>query len=220
MKKENKFSYIYKTEYWKGGGNGSLSGGGSNEVSTNIFVHELRNFITDNEITSLVDIPCGDWKWMSTVDLNNINYIGCDVVPDLIKSNNQIFGKPNVSFLVKDLIKEDLPQSDLIIIRDLLVHLDDKDIVKCLYNIKKTNYKYIGITNYPNLEKNKKRLLGDYLRFGDKWRAINLTKEPYNLPEPTYNLSDKNDLTDVDKNKYISIWKNETFNLSSINIKL
>ena len=166
----------------------------------------------------MVDIPCGDWKWMSKVDLNNINYIGCDVVPDLIKSNNKIFKKPNVNFLVKDLIKEDLPQSDLIIVRDLLVHLDDSDIVECLYNIKKTNYKYIGITNYPNLEENKKRLLGDYLRFGDKWRAINLTKEPYNLPEPTFNLSDNNDLASIDKGKYISIWENKNFNLSNINI--
>ena len=119
---------------------------------------------------------------------------------------------------MKDLIKEDLPQSDLIIVRDLLVHLDDSDIVECLYNIKKTNYKYIGITNYPTLEENKKRLLGDYLRFGDKWRAINLTKEPYNLPEPTFNLSDNNDLASIDKGKYISIWENKNFNLSNINI--
>ena len=218
MSKEDKFLYIYKTEYWTGEGNGSLSGGGSNEVSTNIFISELRDFIIESKVTSLVDIPCGDWKWMSKVDLNNINYIGCDVVPDLIKSNNKIFKKPNVNFLVKDLIKEDLPQSDLIIVRDLLVHLDDSDIVECLYNIKKTNYKYIGITNYPNLEENKKRLLGDYLRFGDKWRAINLTKEPYNLPEPTFNLSDNNDLASIDKGKYISIWENKNFNLSNINI--
>ena len=218
MSKEDKFLYIYKTEYWKGEGNGSLSGGGSNEVSTNIFISELRDFIIESKVTSLVDIPCGDWKWMSKVDLNNVNYIGCDVVPDLIKSNNKIFKKPNVNFLVKDLIKEDLPQSDLILVRDLLVHLDDSDIVKCLCNIKKTNYKYIGITNYPNLEENKKRLLGDYLRFGDKWRAINLTKEPYNLPEPTLNLSDNNDLSNIDKGKYISIWENKNFDLSNINI--
>jgi hypothetical protein len=219
MNKKDKFSYIYKTRYWQGNGNGSLSGGGSNEVSTNIFIGELKKFIIANKVTSLVDIPCGDWEWMSTVDLNNINYTGCDVVPDLIKSNNKIFKRSNVSFLVKNLINEELPKSDLIIIRDLLVHLDDSDIVKCLHNIKKTGYKYIGITNYLNLEKNKKRLLGDYLRFGDKWRAINLTKEPYNLPEPMLNLSDKNNLTEIDKDKYISIWKNENFSLSNINIK-
>ena len=70
-----------------------------------------------------------------------------------------------------------------------------------------------------NLEENKKRLLGDYLRFGDKWRAINLTKEPYNLPEPTFNLSDNNDLVSIDKGKYISVWENKNFNLSNINIK-
>ena len=48
MNKKDKFSYIYKTKYWQGNGNGSLSGGGSNEVSTNIFIGELKKFIIAN----------------------------------------------------------------------------------------------------------------------------------------------------------------------------
>ena len=221
MNKKSKFLYIYSTEYWKGAKeSASVSGVGSNEDSTNIFVNELTSFLVSNKVESIVDAPCGDWKWMSKVNLKNISYTGCDIVPNLIESNNKKFKKHNVNFLVKDLSEDNLPKSDLIIIRDLLVHLDDKDIAKCLRNIKKTNYKYIGITNYPNLRKNKRRMLGDYLRLGDKWRAINFTKEPYNLQEPTYNLSDKNDLTDLDKNKYMSIWKNEDFNLYNLNNKL
>ncbi len=213
MNKQEKFSYIYKSKYWRGAEGGSLSGGGSNEQSTSILINELISFIKTNNIKSILDIPCGDWKWMSTVNLGNINYIGCDIVPDLIEANNNKYKNKSVNFFVKSLIDDELPDSDFIIIRDLLVHLDDEDIIKCLKNIKKYNYKFIGITNYPGLEVNKRRILGDYFRLGDKWRPMNLSKEPYNLPNPTYNLSDINNLSTIDKKKYISVWKSENFNV-------
>ena len=219
MNKQNKFSYIYKSKYWRGAEGGSLSGGGSNEVSTNIFIGELTSFIKNQNIRNILDIPCGDWKWMSRLDLKDINYIGCDVVEDLIESNNNKYKKHNINFFSKNLINDELPNSDFIIIRDLLVHLDNKDIINSLINIKKYNYKYIGITNYPSLAINQKRLFGDNFRLGDKWRAMNLTKEPFNLPEPDFNLSDKNNLSEIDKNKYISVWKYENFNLSNVYIK-
>jgi hypothetical protein len=216
MNKEKKFSYIYKSKYWQNIENGSVSGGGSNEVSTNIIKDGLKKFIVNNNIQSIVDIPCGDWKWMSKINLDNVNYIGCDVVEDLIESNISMYKKNNIDFSVKNLVRDKLPNADLIIIRDLLVHLDDSDIILCLENIKKSNYRYVGITNYPQLENNNKRLFGDYLRLGDKWRAINLSKTPYNLPNPTHNLSDKNNLSEIDKNKYISIWNYSDFDITHI----
>ena len=216
MKKDKKFTYIYKSKYWQNIEEGSLSGGGSNADSTHIIKTELKKFVTNNNIQSIVDIPCGDWKWMSEIKLENVNYMGCDIVEDLIKSNISMYKKNNINFFVKNLMKDKLPDADFILIRDLLVHLNDADIIQCLKNIKKSNYKYIGITNYPKLQKNNKRLFGDYLRLGDKWRAITLTKNPYNLPNPLYNLSDKNNLNEMDKNKYISIWEKNNFDLTRI----
>ena len=216
MNKDKKFSYIYKSKYWQNIKNGSLSGGGSNEVSTSIIKSELKKFIKENDIKSIVDIPCGDWQWMSKINLDNINYMGCDVVEDLITSNISIYKKNNINFSIKNIIKDNLPNADLLIIRDLLVHLDDIDIILCLENIKKSNYRYIGITNYPKLKNNNKRLFGDSLRLGDKWRAINLSRAPYNLPNPTHNLSDKNNLSVVDENKYMSIWSYNDFDITQI----
>ena len=45
MNKQEKFSYIYKSKYWRGAEGGSLSGGGSNEQSTSILINELISFI-------------------------------------------------------------------------------------------------------------------------------------------------------------------------------
>ena len=220
MNKDKKFSYIYKSKYWQNITDGSLSGGGSNAISTNHIKKSLREFIKRNDIKSIIDIPCGDWKWMSELDLSDLEYVGYDIVDELISDNQRKYAKNNITFKVKNLVDEKLPKSDLIIIRDLLVHLDHKDIIKCLTNLNDSDFKFVGITNYPRILSHKNRLLGDYLRLGDKWRPINFSIYPYNLPSPDFNISDTNDLSEIDKEKYISIWNKSNFNVSRINLQL
>ena len=56
------------------------------------------------KITSVLDIPCGDFNWMQKVDLSNIEYIGADIVEELIKKNIEIYeGKNNLRFKVLNL---------------------------------------------------------------------------------------------------------------------
>ena len=55
--KDKKFSYIYKSKYWKGLGDGSLSGAGSNEATTNNIKSELQKFFIEKNIKSVLDIP-------------------------------------------------------------------------------------------------------------------------------------------------------------------
>tara|TARA_B100001057_G_C22605479_1_gene854459 strand:+ start:76 stop:810 length:735 start_codon:yes stop_codon:yes gene_type:complete len=216
MNNDRKFSYIYKSKYWQNIEEGSLSGGGSNYISTSHIKKELGEFIECNQIKSMIDIPCGDWKWMSELDLMGIDYFGYDIVDDLILENKKRYAKENISFGVKNLIYEKLPKSDLIIIRDLLVHLDHNDIIKCLLNLDSSDFKFVGITNYPSLLSHKNRIFGDYLRLGDKWRPLNLSIYPYNLPSPNFDINDTNNLTEIDKGKYISIWSKSNFNIAKM----
>lgn len=206
ISKNNKFSYIYKSKYWKGAGEGSLSGAGSNENTTQKIKHELQSFFKQKKIQSILDIPCGDWKWMSTMDFQQVNYIGCDVVKEMIEKNSRLYARDNIKFMVKSLIDDDLPNADLIIVRDLLVHLDTSDILKCLENIKRNNFEYIAITNYPTLKSQHKDKI-----LGDKWRPINLSMEPFSLIDPEYNLDDTSMIQDHDKEKYLSVWSNKKF---------
>jgi len=206
ISKNNKFSYIYKSKYWKGAGEGSLSGAGSNENTTQKIKHELQGFFKKKKIQSILDIPCGDWKWMSTMDFQQVNYIGCDVVKEMIEKNSRLYARDNIKFMVKSLIDDDLPNADLIIVRDLLVHLDTSDILKCLENIKRNNFEYIAITNYPTLKSQHKDKI-----LGDKWRPINLSMEPFSLIDPEYNLDDTSMIQDHDKEKYLSVWSNKKF---------
>lgn len=36
------------------------------------------------DITSVVDLPCGDMNFIQHVDLDNASYIGCDIVPEIV----------------------------------------------------------------------------------------------------------------------------------------
>lgn len=143
---------------------------------------------------------------MSTMDFQQVNYIGCDVVKEMIEKNSRLYARDNIKFMVKSLIDDDLPNADLIIVRDLLVHLDTSDILKCLENIKRNNFEYIAITNYPTLKSQHKDKI-----LGDKWRPINLSMEPFSLIDPEYNLDDTSMIQDHDKEKYLSVWSNKKF---------
>jgi len=203
---EKKFNFIYKNKYWQNINNGSLSGAGSNlDDSTHNLSIELPNFINTHKIKSLLDIPCGDWAWMSKLNLTNIKYIGCDIVEDMVKANNEKYSNAKTDFIKRNLSHDDLPEADIILIRDLLVHLKYSDIILCLNNIKKHNYKYIAITNFPKLIKNINN------KFGDRWKPINFNLKPYLLPEPDFVLSDDSQIGEFDSQKTIAVWKNENF---------
>ena len=210
LPKNKKFQYIYKSKYWQDIKNGSVSGAGSNQISTEKVRKELTGFISQNKISSIIDIPCGDWQWMSMLDLSNINYIGYDIVEDLIISNINNYKSTNVNFEVKNLIDDKLPKSDLIIVRDMLNHLNNVDINKCITNLNNSDFRYVGITNYL-ITDNANNILGDKLRLGDRWRPLNLSLPPFYLNYPSLNLNDTCNLTENDKLKYLSIWSKEDF---------
>ena len=202
---ESKFSYIYKNRYWTNDKDGSLSGSGSSEQASQNLVNELNNFIAEKNIRSILDIPCGDWKWMPNIDMRDIKYTGGDIVQDIVTANQQKYSNSNIHFKRINLSRDSLVSSDLIIVRDLLVHLKNDDIFKCLENIKNHNIRYIGLTHYPNTTKNRNPI------WGDRWRPLNMLIDPFNLNEPDYILSDSSNDGSIDEDRVMAIWKKNNF---------
>jgi len=201
LKGKNKFSYIYKNSYWQNKIDGSKSGSGSNNSSTKSISYELNKFIYEKKIKSILDIPCGDWNWMRNINLDNILYLGCDIVDEVISENKKNYSKKNIKFETKDILSDKLPDADLIIVRDLLVHLGDKDILSFINNIKKARFNYLAITSYDHTLKNSKGTLDD------NWRPLNLTIEPFNLREPDLKIDDSCNDTEDEKFKKLYVWK-------------
>ncbi len=87
------FSRIYETSAWGGG-----SGPGSDPANATAYLARLRAFIRTHSVKSIVDLGCGDWRLMREVDLTEIDYLGIDVVPSVVDTNNARFGGTNIRF--------------------------------------------------------------------------------------------------------------------------
>lgn len=156
----------------------SRSGKGSNLAATAELRLLLPGLLRDLGITSMVDVPCGDFFWMQHVDLTGIDYLGGDIVADLIAQNAVKHGRQGRRFQVVDLIAGPVPKADLIFVRDCLVHLSHDHVKAALRNIQASGATWLLTTVYPATPENVDILTG-------QWRALDLTKAPFNLPAPT-----------------------------------
>jgi hypothetical protein len=171
------FTDIYKTKRWGGSQADSVSGPGSDVRQTAVITNALPIIFCDFDISTLLDIPCGDFHWMKNVDLGEIDYIGADIVDVLINKNTQQFLSTAKSFLQLNIIEDKLPKVDLILCRDCLVHFSFEDIFQALDNICKSNSKYLLTTTFTSRKQNKDITTGN-------WRTLNLQQAPFMLPKP------------------------------------
>jgi len=172
------FTNIYESNLWTS--EESKSGLGSELKSTEVIRRELPELFKKFKIESVLDIPCGDFNWMQHVDMNNVNYIGADIVDKMIESNNITF--PNMDFRVLDLTESELPKVDLIFVRDLLGHFNYQNVNKALQNIIRSGSKYLLTTSFTRWHYNV-----DIENGG--WRPINLMLQPFSL-KPIYLINE------------------------------
>ena len=163
------------------GGETSLSGRGSDLDQTRKIQEELPKIFEKFAVVSLTDLPCGDQNWISKIDLGAIEYLGADIVAELIAKNNEKFSGNNRTYVELDITREIPPRSDLILCRDLLVHLNTKEITKALRNIKLSGSTYLLTTTFTGDRKYRNlpivtRSVG--------WRPINLEATPFSFPKP------------------------------------
>jgi SAM-dependent methyltransferase len=172
------FTNIYESNLWTS--EESRSGLGSELKSTEVIRRELPELFKKFKIESVLDIPCGDFNWMQHVDMDNVNYIGADIVDKMIESNNITF--PNMDFRVLDLTESELPKVDLIFVRDLLGHFNYQNVNKALQNIIRSGSKYLLTTSFTRWHYNV-----DIENGG--WRPINLMLQPFSL-KPIYLINE------------------------------
>lgn len=144
------FTDIYKNNLWNG--KESVSGVGSDSDQTMALVPLINAIFKNFDITSIVDLPCGDFNWMQKVDLSDKKYIGVDIVDELITSNNELYSSANIEFISGDIFSFVIPEVDVLIIRDLLGHLSQKHIQDALTIVKRSKAKYLLSTTYTNRE--------------------------------------------------------------------
>lgn len=134
------FGKIYSSNVW-GGEKGELfSGPGSRGLHADRYVDTITRFIQENDVITVVDIGCGDFHIGKQIAASCPLYIGVDAAEPVIAQNRVQFGSPSVSFRHLDAATDDLPKGDLCLIRQVLQHLSNAEILQILEKCRMYNY--------------------------------------------------------------------------------
>ena len=155
------FTQIYRKQEWGNEENALYySGSGSNDSYAIPYVEVVSDFIKKNGVKSVVDLGCGDFRIGSRIcQFGDVTYKGVDVVEELIEYNKKKFQNNNVSFYNLNIVKDELPDGELCLIRQVLQHLSNNDIKKILQKARKykhlivTEHLPFSVTSAPNLDK-------------------------------------------------------------------
>ena len=170
-----RFTLIYHRNSW--GSQESVSGSGSTIALTESIRELLPVIFKEFSISSMLDVPCGDFNWMKLVDLHGISYIGGEIVKPLVSELDMKYSSDGIAFVQMDITKDDFPKSDLVLNRDCLFHLSYQDIFLTLSNFLESGSKYFLSTSHDNDQE----FRNSDIRSGD-FRQIDLFSTPFNFP--------------------------------------
>jgi len=179
------FSTVYASHAWGGGGSGDFySGSGSHSPEiVHRYIEAVGCFLAAMpDKLDVVDLGCGDFHVGRQLRSQCARYVACDVVPELIKRNQDIFSGLGVEFVVLDMAEDPLPDGEVVFIRQVLQHLDNARISRLVKKL--PQYKLLVLTEHlpatetfrPNVDKQ----VGAGTRLALS-SGVLLTAPPFNL---------------------------------------
>ena len=126
----NEFQKVFSKKYARGGWDGKGSGAGSSLSANKKYITFLEKHLFDYGIKSVIDYGCGDWQFSQHVKWGDIDYLGLDVVESVIDTNKEQF--PVHNFVSDSDVFPYLKGRDIIIIKDVLMHWPDEEIIPFL----------------------------------------------------------------------------------------
>ena len=191
------FREFYRTNAWRSVE--SVSGTGSTLSATTMIRAALPQIINEFGITTMLDIPCGDFNWMKEIDLPLDFYIGADIVKEVINRNTTYYSNSARRFMIRDLTSDLLPEVEMIFCRDCLFHFSFDDISRAIANVRRSNSKFFLTTTNPHLRRNRDVVTGEF-------RPLNLEIPPFSFPKPLMVIdedpTDKQHIVD----KHMALW--------------
>jgi hypothetical protein len=172
---QERFERIYETNLWSDPE--TRSGVGSSLDSTRVVRARLPAALRELETRVLLDAPCGDFTWMEQVDLGEIAYIGGDIVPTIVAENRRRYSTADRNFVALDLTRDTLPDADVLLCRDCLVHLSYANIRAVLGNVARSRIRFVLMTSFPGRGDNRDIEDGD-------WRPLDFGAAPFDFPAP------------------------------------
>ena len=110
----------------------------------NPYVSLVDELVSEKGVRKISDLGCGDFNIGRRIAPLVDEYIGCDIVPELIERNKIRFSNDRCRFVCLDIVDDDLPEADLCLIREVFQHLSNKELMQVLPKL--AQYKYVLIT--------------------------------------------------------------------------
>jgi hypothetical protein len=193
------FRHAYATNLWAG--QESPSGAGASLDQTAAIRHHLPELCRRLGVRTLLDLPCGDFSWMATIDLGDVTYVGADLLPELIEAVTKRHAGQGREFRVLDLLSSPLPAADLVLCRDCLVHLSFADIARAIANLRTSRSSWLLTTTFPEQSVNEDIHTGD-------WRPLNLGIAPFDWPRPQEILNERcTEANGLFTDKALGLWR-------------
>lgn len=170
------FSKIYSNRIWAPKETTPLSGAGSSLSYNQKYMNFLQTFIDEpsHQIQTIADLGCGDWTFSQELDFGNKQYLGMDCVSSVIETNQQKFARNNIEFQRGDFSKistlQTIQDRDLVILKDVLQHWDDTDVIRVLdFLTAQDNIKYILLVHGKRKQDDfdKKRSVNNYYHYSN-----------------------------------------------------
>ena len=182
---EATFSRIHEQNVWANAE--SVSGPGSTIARAADFIDDLVALLKH-------------FNWAGPVADAVEQYIGLDVVSDLIVRNQHASAGLRRRFMRADLTADPLPQADVILCRDCLVHFSFQDIVRALHNFQHSGSRYVLTTTFIG------RGANDDIATG-AWRPLDLQAPPFALTLPLAVVDEKCMHTGgIYRDKRLALW--------------
>jgi hypothetical protein len=176
------FTDYYLNNFW--GNKESVSGVGSTILYTENVRMEIPRLIERFNVKKFLDAPCGDFNWFQLIERpEEMEYIGGDIVDDLVRRNQVKYGGRHMHFISLNVIMDVLPQADMWMCRDCLFHFSYEDIFRTLTNFARSDIKYIFTSIHDECKANADIETGGA-------RQLNLELPPFNLCKPILLIDD------------------------------
>ncbi|WP_339706839.1 class I SAM-dependent methyltransferase [uncultured Kriegella sp.] len=174
---------VYKENLWGGKNEPFYSGSGSHKQKiVEPYILAVTKWLASlDEKLVVCDLGCGDFNVGRQLVSYSKEYVGIDVVDALIQRNQTLFKGDKLMFECLDIIQEKLPEGDCAIVRQVLQHLSNEEILMLMPKLRE--YRFLVVTEHlpfaefvPNIDKPT-----DYDIRLRKKSGVVLTEAPFDL---------------------------------------
>lgn len=157
--------------------------GASSVSGTALLRGLLIDLFQQHNIQSVFDAGCNDCNWASLL-CQHVNYQGGDISESLIADARSRY--PMLDLQVHDITTDPLPAVDLLLCRDVAIHLNTQHKQQLWINWYRSHIPWILITHHYDQNNNQEV---DYHN-GFPFAFVNWQATPWHFPEPVHTVHD------------------------------